>query len=275
MPSAPSGLTAIANNASSINLSWIDASSTEYGFQVYRSLDNSSFSWVVNLTINSTAYVDNSLAALTTYYYKVGSANIIGDLNYSNVASATTGGTYSAPTDSFTSGLAVSGSVDGSLSNGAGYTANQQVTFLNATSGRKYFMASANFSGANVDFSSLKIETSAGKIAVNASGVTGLYGTHTLWLPKTGDNSVYVCPNAVAVSEVSAGCSGVITFNSIGTQSGVTLSIDGSYWKIAGLTGSGGGEGGPVGVPEFSTITLLLALGIVAGGLVMIRRREY
>ena len=136
-------------------------------------------------------------------------------------------------------------------------------------------MTAANFSGGNLNLNSLKIDIGTKKIAVNTSGVTGLYGAHTLWLPKTADNGVYVCPDAQSVSEVSASCPDVITFSGAGTLSGIILSVDGSYWKIENLTGSGAGEGGGGAVPEFSTITLLLALGIVAGGLVLIRNREY
>lgn len=162
---------------------------------------------------------------------------------------------------------------------GIGYASNQHVTFLNSSSGRKYLEVNANFSGTDVDFSNLKIEISDvdKKIAVNTSGVSGLYGTHTLWLPKTGDSGVYVCPSALTVTDVSTSCSGKITFAGAfpETQSGITVSVDGSDWKIEGLAGSGAGEGGGRGaVPEFSTITLLLALAVVGGGLVLIRSRQ-
>jgi len=256
--------------------------------------NNSADSWLyINISYTDTdvAGINESSIGIWRYdganWVDTGFANVRGvgaanNFAYANISTFSPFGlfgeeyTLAAPTDSFTSALAINGSINGNLSNGTSYSTNQNVTFLNATSGRKYFMASANFSGANVDFSSLKVDASNGKIAVNKTGVTGLYGTHTLWLPKTADNGVYVCPNAVAVSEVSTGCSGVIVFAGAGTQSGITVSVDGSYWKIAGLTGSGVGEGeGGGAVPEFSTITLLLALGIVAGGLVLIRRREF
>jgi len=176
-------------------------------------------------------------------------------------------GTYSAPTDSFTSGLAVNGSVNGSLSNGSSYTSNQNVTFSNVTSSRKYFMTQANFSGGNVDFTNLKIDTSNGKIAVDTTGVTGFYGTHTLWLTKTGSSGVYVCPNATSVSEVSGSCSGILSFAGPfpQTKSGVTVSVDGSYWKVEGLIGSGAGEKGPVQSGTISasvTGTAVLAMQI-------------
>jgi hypothetical protein len=169
---------------------------------------------------------------------------------------------YSAPTDSFTSGLTFNGSVDGNLSGGSSYTTNQNITFLDTGSGRKYFMTAANFSGGNVNVSSLTIEATNGKIAVNAASVTGLYGTHTLWLPKTGDSGVYVCPNATSVSEVSSSCSNVLSFAGPFPQtlSGITVSVDDSYWKVEGLTGSGAGEKGPIQSGNLSATVLATAV---------------
>jgi hypothetical protein len=169
---------------------------------------------------------------------------------------------FGAPTNTFTSSLAISGSVNGTISGGSTYTTNQNVTFLNTTSGRKYFQAQANFSGGNVNVSSLKIEALSNKIAVNAASVTGLYGTHTLWLPKTSDSGVYVCPNALTVSEVSSSCADVLSFAGPfpQTKSGVTVSVDGSYWKIEGLTGSGAGEKGPIQSGNLSATVLATAV---------------
>jgi hypothetical protein len=189
---------------------------------------------------------------------------------YSNIADFSTFGVfgeelppvYSAPTDSFTSGLTFNGSVDGNLSGGNSYTTNQNVTFLDTGSGRKYFMTAANFSGGNVNVSSLKIEALGNKIVVNATGVTGIYGTHTLWLPKTSDSGVYVCPNALTVSEVSSSCSNVLSFAGPfpQTKSDVTVSVDDSYWKVEGLTGSGAGEKGPIQSGNLSATVLETAV---------------
>ena len=73
-------------------LSWTDNSSNEIGFQIQRSLDNSTLSVLATVAQNAIAYADTRLAAGTTYYYRVNSFNTSGSSAVSNVASATTSG---------------------------------------------------------------------------------------------------------------------------------------------------------------------------------------
>jgi parallel beta-helix repeat protein len=247
--------------------------------------NNSATSWLY-LNISYTDVDVASLAESTIGIWKYSSGNWtneafyhsmqygvdnVSNITYANITNFSSifgafgtepGGTYTPPADSFTSGLTFNGSVDGNLSGGGSYTTNQNVTFLDTSSGRKYFEAAANFSGGNVDLSNLTIGIATGKIAIDLSGVTGLYGTHTLWLPKTSDSGVYVCPNALTVSEVLGNCADVLSFAGPfpQTKSNVTVSVDDSYWKVEGLSGSGAGEKGPIQSGNLSATVLATAV---------------
>jgi titin len=91
VPAAPTGLTATATGATTVDLRWTDASTDETGFVLDRST-TSAFSTVVsrNLPAGTTATTDTGLAAATTYYYRVRAINGAGSSTPSNTASATT-----------------------------------------------------------------------------------------------------------------------------------------------------------------------------------------
>jgi len=89
-PAAPSNLTATAVSSSQINLAWSDNSGNETGFKIERSLSaTSGFVQIAVVGANVAAYSNTSLAASTTYYYRVRAYNA-GNSAYSNTASATT-----------------------------------------------------------------------------------------------------------------------------------------------------------------------------------------
>lgn len=69
--SAPTNLTFTAVGTTGTTLNWKDNSSDELGFAIYRSLDNTSFSYVGQTTANVTSFNSTSLNANTTYYYRV------------------------------------------------------------------------------------------------------------------------------------------------------------------------------------------------------------
>jgi fibronectin type 3 domain-containing protein len=97
-PAAPSALTAAAASTSQINLSWSDNSSSETGFEIYRSPDNSSWALVTTAAANATSYANSGLAGGTRYYYRVRAVNASGPSGYSNSADAVTLGPPPAPT---------------------------------------------------------------------------------------------------------------------------------------------------------------------------------
>ena len=97
-PSAPVGLTATAISASQINLSWTDTAADELGFEIERSLsETTGFGLIGTVAADTTSYSDTGLSSGTTYYYRVRAFNSIGDSDYSNVASATTLATPPVP----------------------------------------------------------------------------------------------------------------------------------------------------------------------------------
>jgi hypothetical protein len=90
-PAAPGGLVATTGGTGQIDLAWDDVAG-ETSYTVERSASGTG-GWtnVVTLGANATSYADTtSLAAGTTYYYRVRAGNAGGDGDYSAVASAAT-----------------------------------------------------------------------------------------------------------------------------------------------------------------------------------------
>lgn len=94
-PAPPTVLTAnptlkvIASNK--IYLSWTDNANNEDGFKMERSPNGSTgWSQVGQTAKNISTYIDSTLAAGTTYYFRVLAYNVNGSSIYSNVVSATT-----------------------------------------------------------------------------------------------------------------------------------------------------------------------------------------
>ncbi len=101
-----------------------------------------------------------------------------------------------------------------------------------------------NFSS-DINLSTLTIETSSTASLVHVSGgITALPGvpalsTYTLYVPKGMGDQVRVCPGASSLAQVTINCSGGFTLGNGGSYGGVSVTIDGDYWKISGLTGTG------------------------------------
>ncbi len=123
-PSAPSGLSATAASSSQINLTWIDTSSNESGFNVYRSTDGTTFAKVGSSASGATSYGDTSgLVASTKYYYKVRAFNSGGESGDSSIASATTlAGTSSLPAPWVDADVGSVGAAGSASFNGTTYT---------------------------------------------------------------------------------------------------------------------------------------------------------
>src|SRR5882724_9543448 len=92
-PTAPTGLTATAANASQINLSWTAATDNVgvTGYRVERCQDAGCVNFAQVATPAGTSFSDTGLAAGTSYSYQVRAVDAAGNLGaYSNIASATT-----------------------------------------------------------------------------------------------------------------------------------------------------------------------------------------
>jgi hypothetical protein len=91
---APTGLVATAQSASSILLTWTDASNNETGFRIERSTAGGSFAEIATVGANVTSFTNNtSLLPSTAYTYRVRAYNASTTSGYSNTSSATTSGT--------------------------------------------------------------------------------------------------------------------------------------------------------------------------------------
>jgi len=97
-PSAPTALTAVAQDGRKVKLNWTDNSLDESGFLVERRTGANEFALVAALGENITTFTDAELAANTTYTYQVKASNAGGVSTASNTASATIPGVAAAPT---------------------------------------------------------------------------------------------------------------------------------------------------------------------------------
>jgi len=108
MPSAATSLAGTAASVTSVDLTWTDNSGNETGFRVEQATNNAFTANLVTVTVgaNTSSYGDTSVAARTTYYYRVFAFNAAGDSGASNTVSVTTpasgstgGNTPAAPTN--------------------------------------------------------------------------------------------------------------------------------------------------------------------------------
>ena len=90
-PSPPSGLSAIGLDGPVINLTWMDNSAIEDGYEVRRSSDGVTFTVIASLPADNTSYSDRAVSQNTTYSYIVGATKDDGFSDFSAVASAQAG----------------------------------------------------------------------------------------------------------------------------------------------------------------------------------------
>lgn len=88
-PPAPSGLTATPTSSTSASLSWVDVV-TETGYEIERSLDNTTWALIGTTSGNVTTFNDTGLSAGLTYFYRVRATNSAGDSPATSTAMITT-----------------------------------------------------------------------------------------------------------------------------------------------------------------------------------------
>lgn len=97
-PTAPTDLTVYATCGPLIILHWTDNANNESGFKIERSFGGA-FAEIDNVAANDSSYTDTSVAASTTYTYRVRAYNSDGPSGYTNEDSAATGsGVAGTPT---------------------------------------------------------------------------------------------------------------------------------------------------------------------------------
>jgi hypothetical protein len=89
-PAAPSGLVAVAQSPTEIDLSWQDNATGETGYEVQRRIEGQAWAAIINLGANATGYQDQGLAADTAYQYRVRAYTASESSDFSNVAEAIT-----------------------------------------------------------------------------------------------------------------------------------------------------------------------------------------
>jgi len=100
----------------------------------------------------------------------------------------------------------------------------------------------------NIDLTSLIMDYDAVRTVVTGLGsVTNIGATHSLYVPNNnGGQGIYVCASAVTLAGITPDCSNAIHFTGPFPQtlSGVTVTISGSDYRVAGLTNTGVGTNG-------------------------------
>lgn len=91
-PAAPTGVTAVANNPTSVTLTWTDNADNETSFAIVR--DGVT---IATLAADSTTYTDTTVVQNTAYVYQIVAANLAGGTP-SDTIGVTTPGIPSAPT---------------------------------------------------------------------------------------------------------------------------------------------------------------------------------
>lgn len=88
---APTTLVATANGTDTIDLTWSEAATNEFGFTIERSLETGTgFVEIARVKYNVTSFSDTGLQPDTEYFYRVASYNWGGNSAYSLEDSATT-----------------------------------------------------------------------------------------------------------------------------------------------------------------------------------------
>lgn len=90
-PSNPTGLSTTAVNFQRVDLTWVDTSNDESGFEVERALGTSgAFAQIAVLGTDVSSYSDTGLTEVTEYCYRVRAFNDAGDSGYTAVSCSTT-----------------------------------------------------------------------------------------------------------------------------------------------------------------------------------------
>jgi gliding motility-associated-like protein len=88
---APSTLSANVTSLTQLKLTWLDNSTTETGFEIERSTDGTNFTLLTTTAQNIAEYLDNTITAGTTYYYRVRGIEGAAYTIYTNTAKAELG----------------------------------------------------------------------------------------------------------------------------------------------------------------------------------------
>jgi hypothetical protein len=100
----------------------------------------------------------------------------------------------------------------------------------------------------DAELATITVDASSGKAVASFSGIANVSATHSLYVPNTQSYEVYACPAATTLNALNPSCAGKVTFTyaecrAATVKSALTCVLDGSDYKVSGLTGSGLAEG--------------------------------
>lgn len=84
VPAAPTNLSGAVTAAAQVTLTWSDNSNNEGGFAIQRSTDGITWTALASVALNTTTYVDNTVIAGASYYYRVQAVDGAGKSSWSN-----------------------------------------------------------------------------------------------------------------------------------------------------------------------------------------------
>jgi uncharacterized repeat protein (TIGR02543 family) len=116
-PAAPSDLSAIANNPTTVTLAWSDHAANEDGFKIERKVGGI-FNQIGIVNADVVSYTDAGLNSNTTYSYRVRAYNFAGNSAYTNEVSVVTPGVSSLTVNTNGSGSVALDPAGGTYING-------------------------------------------------------------------------------------------------------------------------------------------------------------
>ncbi len=275
-PSAPTSLTISGPTISSLQLNWVDNSSNETGFHVYRSTDGTNFTLIGTAAANATTFQDTGLMSGKLYTYKVSAYNAGGETN--SVASAGTTSvalptapsntsfaniTTSSMTVSWTdnssneTGFHVYRSTDGTNFTDVADVAANTTSFSNTglTAGTTYYYKIASFNSAGqttatVATQATNVAPPAAPSAVSFASVTATSLTVNWTDNATNETGyrVYRSTDGTNFTKVADLAAGTTTYADSGLTAGTTYYYKITAWNSAAET--------PAAVAAQSTIAL-------------------
>ena len=83
IPALPTVLKATPLSHNQINLTWLDNSSNEAGFEIYRATSfNGAYTQIITVPANTQSYIDSGINSATKYFYKVRAIGTAGESDY-------------------------------------------------------------------------------------------------------------------------------------------------------------------------------------------------
>jgi hypothetical protein len=160
---------------------------------------------------------------------------------------------FLAPVDNSTKeSFNYTGDAYGTLQDGTETDTTQTVSVIEKNTGRTRLVFTGLFANNIVDMRTATIMLTPTSTVVNLTGVTGISGTHSLFVPVTDSIGVYVCPTVMNIETLRPSCPGAVKFSFAEAMSGTTkdvagdsvsVTIGGNLYNVSGLTGTGVAEG--------------------------------